>query len=59
MTGSNMCWLEAPYNKVAAVKEQARALGVEQKVWCVGQRPVADMPVFIQLADILVSPRKD
>ncbi|MGD8537096.1 MAG: glycosyltransferase family 4 protein [Candidatus Aminicenantes bacterium] len=38
-------------------KEKARELGIAEKVFFTGQVPPAQMPLFIGLADVLVSPR--
>jgi glycosyltransferase involved in cell wall biosynthesis len=45
--------------QIQQMKELAALLGVEKITYFLGQRPVEEMPVFMQLADILVSPRKD
>lgn len=45
--------------QIERMQELAGLLGVEKAVIFTGQRPVEEMPVFTQLADILVSPRKD
>lgn len=44
-------------DQVAAAQAQARRLGIEAAVRLPGQRPPADMPLFSELADILLSPR--
>lgn len=45
--------------QIAQMKELAALLGIEKYAEFVGQRPVAEMPLFTEIADILVSPRKD
>lgn len=45
--------------QIAQMREMAALLGVEQYTDFVGQRPVEEMPLFTEAADILVSPRKD
>jgi len=39
--------------------EVADALGVRESILFTGQRPVEEMPIFLKLSDILVSPRKN
>ncbi len=46
-------------DQIGRMKELAALLGIEKIVCFVGQRPVEEMPLYTQLADILVSPRKD
>lgn len=46
-------------NQIGRMKELTALLGIEKIVCFVGQRPVEEMPLYTQLADILVSPRKD
>ncbi len=38
-------------------RQRAVALGVERQVLILGRRPMAEMPLFMAMADILVSPR--
>ncbi len=45
-------------DQMKTLLELADSLGVRESVLFTGQRPVEEMPSFIQLADILVSPRK-
>jgi glycosyltransferase involved in cell wall biosynthesis len=45
--------------QVRQMKELAALLGIEKITYFLGQRPVEEMPVFMQFADILVSPRKE
>ena len=45
--------------QIATFKELAARLGVEKIAQFTGQQPVQDMPVYTQIADILVSPRKE
>lgn len=45
--------------QIRHMQELAALLGVEKIAYFLGQRPVEEMPVFMQFADILVSPRKD
>ena len=45
--------------QIQQMRELAALLGIEQNTCFLGQRPVAEMPVFMEAADILVSPRKD
>jgi glycosyltransferase involved in cell wall biosynthesis len=45
--------------QIQQMKDLAALLGIEKITHFLGQRPVEDMPVFMQSADILVSPRKD
>jgi glycosyltransferase involved in cell wall biosynthesis len=45
--------------QIHQMKELANLLGVEKITYFLGQRPVEEMPIFMQFADILVSPRKD
>ena len=45
--------------QIAHMKELASLLGVEKITLFLGQQPVEDMPLYTELADILVSPRKD
>jgi len=44
--------------QIQQMKELAALLGIEKITYFPGQRPVEEMPVFMQFADILVSPRK-
>jgi len=44
--------------QIQQMKELAALLGIEKITYFLGQRPVEEMPVFMQFADILVSPRK-
>jgi len=43
--------------QVAPMRELARSLGVLDAVTFTGQRPINEMPVYFEVADILVSPR--
>ena len=43
--------------QIEAVRAQARATGVEAAVLFAGQRPAAEIPRFLDAADVLVSPR--
>ncbi|PIE33520.1 hypothetical protein CSA56_11380 [candidate division KSB3 bacterium] len=45
--------------QIEEMKEFARLLGIEKITHFLGQQPVDEMPVYTELADILVSPRKD
>jgi glycosyltransferase involved in cell wall biosynthesis len=45
--------------QIQQMKDLAALLGIEKITHFLGQRPVEEMPVFMQSADILVSPRKD
>ncbi len=45
--------------QIKQMKELAALLGIEKITYFSGQRPVEEMPIFMQLADILVSPRKE
>ena len=45
--------------QVQQMQEMAALLGIEHYTEFVGQRPVEEMPLFTEAADILVSPRKD
>ncbi|MBD3305098.1 glycosyltransferase [candidate division KSB3 bacterium] len=45
--------------QIEHMQELARLLGVDKITHFLGQQPVEDMPLYMQLADILVSPRKD
>ena len=45
--------------QIQQMQELAVLLGIEKITCFLGQRPVEEMPVFMRLADILVSPRKD
>ena len=45
--------------QIQQMKDLAALLGIEKITCFLGQRPVEEMPVFMRLADILVSPRKD
>jgi glycosyltransferase involved in cell wall biosynthesis len=42
---------------VERMREKAQALGIAEKVFFTGQVPPSEMPLFISLADVLVSPR--
>lgn len=44
-------------HQIAALRHLARRLGVIEYVRFVGQRPLEEMPRFLALADIVVSPR--
>ncbi len=44
--------------QIEEMKELARLLGVHHITHFVGQQPVKDMPLYTELADILISPRK-
>ena len=50
IVGGNDC-------QVAEYKRLARKLGVEDVVHFVGQRPLEEMPLYMNLGDILLSPR--
>ncbi|HLI90859.1 MAG TPA: glycosyltransferase family 4 protein [Ktedonobacteraceae bacterium] len=43
--------------QVERFRELARQIGVEKHVHFVGQRPLQEMPCYMALADVLVSPR--
>jgi len=43
--------------QVAELREMAQKLGVADKVIFEGQRPLEEMPVYMAMADILLSPR--
>ncbi|MBF6590970.1 MAG: glycosyltransferase family 4 protein [Ktedonobacterales bacterium] len=45
--------------QIAAREAQARRLGVAAAIRFAGQRAPAEMPVFMQLADVLLSPRSE
>ena len=45
--------------QIQRMKELAALLGIKNITYFLGQRPVEEMPVFMQFADILVSPRKE
>ncbi len=45
-------------DQVAALREKTKAAGVEDFVILLGQKPPEDMPVYMELASILISPRK-
>jgi glycosyltransferase involved in cell wall biosynthesis len=45
--------------QIVQMKELTALLGIENIVHFLGQRPVEEMPRYMQLADILVSPRKE
>jgi glycosyltransferase involved in cell wall biosynthesis len=45
--------------QIEQMKELAALLGIEKIIHFLRQRPVEEMPMYMQLADILVSPRKD
>lgn len=45
--------------QVEQKRELAKLLGVDKITHFLGQQPVEDMPLYMQLADILVSPRND
>jgi glycosyltransferase involved in cell wall biosynthesis len=44
-------------DQVAAIAAHAQRLGVASSLRLPGQRPPEDMPIFTQLADVLLSPR--
>jgi glycosyltransferase involved in cell wall biosynthesis len=44
--------------QIDAMKELAESMGIQHITHFLGQQPVEDMPLYTQLADILVSPRK-
>jgi glycosyltransferase involved in cell wall biosynthesis len=44
-------------DQIAAVRDQARAAGVESATVFTGQRPADEIPAFLDAADVLVSPR--
>ena len=44
-------------DQIEAAKVQARAAGVEPLVVFAGQRPAEEIPLFLDAADVLVSPR--
>ncbi len=44
-------------DQIAAVAAHAQRMGVASSLRLPGQRPPEDMPIFTQLADVLVSPR--
>jgi len=43
--------------QVEATRRQAEALGVAERVCLTGQKPQADIPYYMAVADVLVSPR--
>lgn len=43
--------------QVTGLKEKVRDLGVGEKVIFTGKRPLEEMPIYMGLADLLVSPR--
>jgi glycosyltransferase involved in cell wall biosynthesis len=43
--------------QIAATRSRAAALGIEQRVVLTGQRPAEEMPEWMALGDLLVSPR--
>ena len=45
--------------QVERKQEFAKLLGIDKITHFLGQQPVEDMPLYMQLADILVSPRND
>ena len=45
--------------QIQQMQELATLLGIGKIVHFLGARPVEEMPLYMQLADILVSPRKD
>jgi glycosyltransferase involved in cell wall biosynthesis len=45
--------------QVERQQEFAKLLGIDKITHFLGQQPVEDMPLYMQLADILVSPRND
>lgn len=44
-------------DQVREKREEAEALGIADRVIILGKRPLEEMPIFMELADILVSPR--
>ena len=44
-------------DQIEAARVQARAAGVEEAVIFAGQRPAEEIPLFLDAADVLVSPR--
>lgn len=44
-------------SQVEATRRQAEALGVAERVCLTGQKPQADIPYYMAVADVLVSPR--
>lgn len=46
-------------HQIEQMQELAALLGIEKVTHFLGQRPVEEMAVFMEVADILVSPRKD
>jgi glycosyltransferase involved in cell wall biosynthesis len=44
-------------DQIDRARAQARAAGVETQCLFLGQRPAADIPQFLEAADVLVSPR--
>ncbi|GHO95664.1 glycoside hydrolase [Reticulibacter mediterranei] len=46
-------------DQVAKQEQLARELGISEQVRFVGQRPLDEMPAYMALADILVSPRSE
>jgi len=45
-------------HQVETLRSQAKVLGIEQWILLTGQRPTNEMPAFMYMADILISPRK-
>jgi glycosyltransferase involved in cell wall biosynthesis len=43
--------------QIATLRAQAARLGLEQAVIFAGQRPAFEIPLFLRMADVLVSPR--
>jgi glycosyltransferase involved in cell wall biosynthesis len=43
--------------RIALLQNQARQLGVADVVQFIGQRPLAEIPLYMAIADVLVSPR--
>jgi glycosyltransferase involved in cell wall biosynthesis len=44
-------------NQIAAVRAEAVTRGVADAVICAGQRPAPEIPLYLRMADVLVSPR--
>ncbi len=44
--------------EIEALRERARARGAAHRVLFLGKRPPTELPVFLSMADVLVSPRR-
>ena len=45
--------------EIAALKARARDIGAAHRIVCAGRRPPSELPAFLGLADVLVSPRRE